>query len=79
MSVLLTSEATEEAMMPHKCGGAPLESVLSTFLRYHATEGREVLVETVCRALSPDGRSGAMWRDEAEAVVTALFGEPRDA
>ena len=79
-AALLTDEAVWAAAgvrvdgSPRKAAGA----ALAAFLRFHATEGREALVERVARALrdpSYGGPLGVWERKRAEAVVSALVGE----
>lgn len=81
-SPLLTDEAVR-AVAADRAGPREPDSddtrdaraLAAVLLRYHATEGREVLVETVAVALGhEDGTEAALWRPETEAVVSRLFG-----
>lgn len=56
-----------------------LEALLAELLRHYATEGRGALVGRVAEAMyGPFREMDSKLRENAEAVVTALFGE-RDA
>jgi hypothetical protein len=85
MSVLLTDEAVRAARSgythPESEKGISRECGLRDGINYHATEGREALVEAVMSKLPTHGPAGfGRWsdkhrREQAEAVVTALVGE----
>ena len=89
MTVLLTDEAVRALVMGESLSSNLVEFQrermgLKGFLRYHATEGREALVEKVGNVLHreffPDdaecGADCGVCIARAEAVVTALFGDP---
>jgi hypothetical protein len=93
VSVLLTDEAVGEIAyeIDKQCTGggdndwSAAEAGARSFLRFHATEGREAVVERVARVTYARAWPGCAWPDydeqdklnhlaDAEAVVTALFG-----
>lgn len=73
MSALLTDEAHLAARVAHGHWGT-VDAILHNFLRYHATEGREALVEKVAEAIDVEGSPSS--HEAAGRVVTALVGEP---
>jgi hypothetical protein len=88
MSVLLTDEAYEAVLrLPEqptqsRFNGATYDVIVEAFLRYHATEGREALVEAVadvCIRLAgsdwPAEKRKILGRWFASGIVTALVGE----
>lgn len=84
VAALLTEEAVRAAghEVWQRTSGYPstaqtdnARTALAAALRYHATEGREALVEVVRLSLAPG--TGVLFKAEAEAVVTALVGEAK--
>jgi hypothetical protein len=83
VSVLLTDEAVGEIAyeIDKQCTGggdndwSAAEAGARSFLRYHATEGREALVEHTWARLNTGPYVSGLTRAHVEAVVTALFGE----
>jgi hypothetical protein len=77
VSVLLTDEAVRAGAAKYRPGESAISLIredIELFLRYHAAEGREALVEAVARIIFAEHITA----DQIpEAVVTALVGEPR--
>ena len=65
---LLTNDAVLAAYHPS------LQGALEAFLRFHATEGREALVEAVLAEFPSTWRTRDIARPVADAVVTSLVG-----
>lgn len=81
MSVLLTDEAVRATAGADIALGSDArgywvlaEDAANQFVHYHATEGREALVERV-EMVAVDFGADETSRRIAEAIVTALFGE----
>ena len=72
MSVLLTDEAVRAIGDGVPSREQDARTTVEDFLRFHATEGREALVERVMEAVADE--YGSCSNVTAEAVVTALFG-----
>jgi hypothetical protein len=91
MSVLLTDEAVRAVAQEMTTWSGPVPGDIPGFMpfarraleaanRAHATEGREALVVIVAKVMARECHSYPAWtlfKDQAEAVVTALVGEPR--